>query len=177
MAYWNDIEIVERDALPEFWWHKGYFYFDFNNKNLFRRDFEELRYRDLAIFALGEVKGKRILDIGCGEGLYTLTFLKLEAEFVAGQDISEKAVEAAIETCKKQGFKNFTIKEGNCETLLFEDNSFDLVFAGDVFEHITYQQKVNFINEIFRVLKPGGVFTIKTPNKIICKWLIFTKGY
>ncbi len=175
MASWDDIEIVERNALPDFWWHKGYFYHDFNNKNLFRRDFEELRYRDLAIFALGEIKGKKILDIGCGDGLYTLTFLKLGAEFVAGQDISENAVKTAIHTCGKEGFQNFSIKEGNCENLLFDNDSFDLVFAGDVFEHITFQQKVNFVNEIFRVLKPGGVFVVKTPNKSYLKAANFYK--
>jgi ubiquinone/menaquinone biosynthesis C-methylase UbiE len=169
MTSWDDIQVLKREELPEYYWHKGFFTIDFGNRKQYRRDFEELRYRDIGLFSLGEIKGKKILDVGCGDGLYTLTFLKLGAEFVAGQDISPTAVEAADRTCKKNGFNNFQIKTGNCEQLLFEDDYFDLVFSGDVFEHISYQQKVNFINEIYRVLKPGGILTVKTPNKSYLK--------
>lgn len=169
MKNWNDTEIVERNSLPEFYWQKSFFHFDFGKNDFYRRDFEELRYRDLAIFALGDVRGKKVLDIGCGSGLYLLTFLKLGAEFVAGQDISQSSVNSANQTCLEQGFQNFSIKVGNCENLLFENNSFDLVFSGDVFEHINYEQKEKFVNEIFRVLKPGGVFVVKTPNKSYLK--------
>jgi len=58
---------------------------------------------------------------------------------------------------------------------LFEDNNFDLAFSGDVFEHLTKEQKINFIKEIYRVLKPGGLLTIKTPNKSYLKMSTFFK--
>ena len=165
MKNWESTEILRKSELKESFWYQGFFQLNFDEKDLHRRNFEELRYRDLSLFSMGQIGSKRILDIGCGTGLYTLTFLKLGAEFVAGQDISKEAVESASNICKRNGFSNFDIKAGNCETLLFADNTFDLVFAGDIFEHVTTEQKVNFINEIFRVLKPGGSLTIKTPNK------------
>lgn len=165
MKNWSSVEIKRYSELNECYWWGGFFHLDNRNKELYRRDFEELRYRDLAFFSLGQIESKNILDVGCGVGLYLLTFLKLGANFVAGQDISENAVKSARDNCEKNGFSNCEIKQGNCEKLLFDSKSFDLVFSGDVFEHITYIQKVNFISEIYRVLRPGGIFTIKTPNK------------
>jgi len=155
MTNWNSKEFIKSENLNEYYWHQGFFHEDFGKNDYYRRDFEELRYRDLAISSLGNIELKKILDVGCGvEGLYTLTFLKLGAKHVSGQDIKDVCIKSVSNICKKNGFLNFDIKTGNCEKLLFEDNNFDLVFSGDVFEHITYQQKVNFINEIYRVLLP-----------------------
>lgn len=175
MRNWNSKEIIKKNDLQEYYWYQGFFYSDFGKNEYYRRDFEELKYRDLALFSLGQIKSKKILDVGCGSGLYTLTFLKMGAEFVAGQDLSQESLNITIDACKKSGFSNFEMKAGNCETLLFENNSFDLVFSGDVFEHISCKQKENFINEIYRVLKPGGMLTIKTPNKSYLKMSTFLR--
>ena len=125
---------------------------------------KSLRLRDISVFSLGEIENKKILDIGCGYGLYSLTFLKLGAKEVCGQDILEDVIKINAEKCNREGFDNFTGKVGDCANLQFEESTFDLIFSGDVFEHITDIQKQDFINEAFRVLKPGGFFTIKTPN-------------
>jgi ubiquinone/menaquinone biosynthesis C-methylase UbiE len=45
----------------------------------------------------------------------------------------------------------------------FEDNTFDMVFCDNVLEHVEHPE--NFYKEISRVLKPGGLFISKTPNK------------
>jgi ubiquinone/menaquinone biosynthesis C-methylase UbiE len=175
MQNWRTTELIKRENLGENYWAQGFFYEDFGKNEYYRRDFEELRYRDLSLFTLGQIESKIILDVGCGTGLYLLTFLKLGAKYVAGQDISIEAVNIAQNICKKNSFSNFEVKAGNCEKLLFDDLMFDLVFSGDVFEHITKEEKNNFINEIFRVLKPGGKFTIKTPNKDYLRFSIFYK--
>ena len=165
MSNWNSIDIKKRNELGDKYWEQGYFHLDFGDKTNYKRDFEELRLRDLSIFSLGDIKNKRILDIGCGYGLYSLTFLKLGAKEVCGQDILEEVVKINAKKCKKEGFDNFVGKVGDCTNLQFEESTFDLIFSGDVFEHISDIQKENFINEAYRVLKPGGLFTIKTPNK------------
>lgn len=165
MTNWNSNERVKRENLKENYWFQGFFWETFTYNDYYKRDFEELRCRDLALFALGQIESKTILDVGCGDGLYTLTFLKLGAKFVAGQDIDVRWVNIAKSNCEKNGFSNFDIKTGDCQNLLFDDSFFDAVFSGDVFEHLTREEKINFINEIYRVLKPGGYFTIKTPNK------------
>ncbi len=169
MKNWNSTEVVKASDLHENYWYQGFFYTGFGQKEYYRRDFEEIRFRDLALFTLGGIEGKKVLDIGCGNGLYSLTFLKMGAELVAGQDLSQKYLDIGTDTFKKNGYSNFVMKAGNCEFLQYEDNYFDSAFSGDVFEHITREQKINFINETFRVLKPGGRFTIKTPNKSYLK--------
>src|SRR4029453_17000737 len=52
---------------------------------------------------------------------------------------------------------------GNGESLPFEAGSFDLVFSDNVFEHVANPAAV--FAEAFRVLRPGGLFLIKTPNR------------
>src|ERR1051325_3068689 len=160
---WKKIEFRNLNEISEFVWHQGFFPYHWN-KNIWKRNFIELQIRDLSVFTLGNIGGKKILDIGCGqEALYTLTFLKMGAQ-VCGQDISERVVESAKETCRRNNY-SCEIKLGDCAKIDFPDNSFDAVFSGDVFEHITETQKNDCIKEIFRVLKPGGIVTIKTPNK------------
>jgi ubiquinone/menaquinone biosynthesis C-methylase UbiE len=167
---WKSTEYVKQNDLTEFYWEQGFFYTKFGNiEKTYGRDFEELRLRDISLFTLGSIKGKRVLDIGCGTGLYSLTFLKLGAQEVCGQDLSQDYIDLNSKNAKRLNFDNFVGKVGDCSSLQFEDNSFDLVFCGDVFEHIDDSLKEKFIAEAYRVLKPGGIFTLKTPNKSYLK--------
>lgn len=168
---WTSKENCKRENLSEYYWEQGFFHSDFGKKDIYKRDFEEIRLRDISLFTLGEIKGKTILDIGCGSGLYSITFLKLGAEKVCGQDILERAIQEVSRKSKELGYNNFSGKVGDCSNLQFEDNTFDLIFSGDVFEHISDELKLKFIQEAYRVLKPGGIFTVKTPNK---SYLIFS---
>jgi len=171
---WNKVEFLDSKDLGKYSWHQGYFKHEWNPK-LWKRNFRELKLRDVSLFPLGEIAGKKILDIGCGaEGLYMLTFLKMGASYVAGQDILTASVKTSIALCTENGF-NCDAKVGDCTHLAFEDNTFDYVFSGDVFEHITEEQKNKCLAEIYRVLKPGGLVTIKTPNRSYLKASIFLK--
>lgn len=170
---WQTVEILSREKLDDFAWHKGFFIHS-DNPNLWKRNFEELRQRDIALFTLGDLNGKSVLDIGCGAGLYVLTMLKMGAAHVAGQDLSESAVQLGKRTCAREGYTP-DLKVGDCTKLQFESNSFDAVFSGDVFEHITDDQKLATLKEIYRVLRPGGIVTIKTPNLSYLKAVVFLK--
>lgn len=167
MANWNTTDIKSWNELDkDFYWHQGYFHVNYEGNENYQRDWDEQRLRDYAVFTLGELKGKTILDMGCGYGLYSLTFLMMGAELVCGQDIDKEALDKAISIMEKF---NFQYKVGDCAEIQYEDNYFDLVFAGDLFEHVTLNKKKDFISEAYRVLKPGGIFTIKTPNKSYLK--------
>ena len=113
-------------------------------------DQHELYCRDVALNALGDVRGKRILDVGCGEGIY-MDELEANGAMVYGQDIHPK-------------FKKDNILVSSAEKLLFGDEYFDVVFSADFIEHIDLRQKYNVFSEIYRVLKPEGLLVIKTPN-------------
>lgn len=172
---WDRIEIKETKELPDNAWAFGYFHSsheDWDGKT-WVINLRELKIRDLALFTLGDVRGKKILDVGCGSGAYMLTIAKMGGK-IFGQDISADHVSKSSVLLKENGF-DANVKAGDAVKILFDDNYFDAVFSADFFEHISYEQKDQVISEVYRVLKPGGVFTIKTPNLDYLKLSTFLK--
>jgi len=94
----------------------------------------------------------KILDVGCGTGAN----LEMLAQFGAseGVDVSDDA----LEFCKAKGLK---VHKGLAESLPFEDESFDVVTALDVVEHL--DDDVSGLKEMHRVLKTGGKTLIFVP--------------
>lgn len=155
-------------------WHKGYFQKTMGDNSIWVQNRNELEQRDIALNTLGELNGKDILDVGCGQGMYVLTFLKMRAKSVAGIDISENYIKIAKGYVRENGY-TADLRVADCTKMPFEDSSFDKVFSGDVFEHITKEQKASCLEEIYRVLRPGGVCTIKTPNLKYQKMTLFLR--
>lgn len=98
-------------------------------------------------------KQNQILEIGCGTG-GNLKILGYWGKTL-GLDNSEKA----LDFCKKKGLDNVFL--GNAEQMDFSNESFDLVVALDVLEHIKEDKKV--VKEAWRVLKQNGYFIITVP--------------
>ncbi len=100
-------------------------------------------------------RNKKILDIACYNG-YIGEKIKNNNNVVFGVDASEEAVRLS----KRKGLiaKVSDIEKG----LPYKNHSFDLVFAGEIIEHIVDTDF--FIDEIRRVLKPNGELIITTPN-------------
>lgn len=97
-----------------------------------------------------------ILDIGCGTG----TLLKkLNQEFpqanITGIDGDPAILKLAKE---KLNTSNIELIQGHVEQLPFEDDSFDLIVSSLVFHHLTTEQKLQTLQEIYRTLKPDGRF-------------------
>lgn len=99
--------------------------------------------------------GKKVLDLGCYNGVIGEKILR-NNNVVYGVDGSEEAIHAAM----RRGIVGF-ICDLESE-LKFEDNFFDVVFAGEVIEHILDTEL--FIKEVRRVLKKGGHLVLTTPN-------------
>jgi len=104
---------------------------------------------------LNPKKEERILDLGCGRGLYVREIEKY-TDKVIGVDISEKAVKKAVS--KK-------VMHGDATDLSFESDSFDKVYSLHTIEHIYDLRK--FLKEVARVLKPGGIFVLIYPWELI----------
>jgi SAM-dependent methyltransferase len=101
---------------------------------------------------LGAVRGKKILDLGCGAGENSVYFAKKGANCVAS-DYSPGMVEIALKLADKNGVEI----EGaivNAMSLDFDDNSFDIIYAANLLHHLPDPQAC--IREMYRVLKPGG---------------------
>ncbi len=102
-------------------------------------------------------KNKKILDVGCYDGLYS-SYLMQGGNEVYGVDASFNAVELA----KKKGIK---AKVADLEKKFeYPDGFFDVIHAGEVIEHL-YDTDI-FIKECNRVLKIGGLLVITTPNTV-----------
>ena len=110
------------------------------------------RYRD-AIRFMPNGKG---LDIGCGNGKFIRDMNSLGWQF-EGVEFNP----IAVDICRTAGLKVF---HGDLHTAAFKANSFDLVSARHVIEHIL--DPTNFMRESARILKKGGRLVIKTPNSI-----------
>ncbi len=106
----------------------------------------------------------QVLDVGCGGGFMAEALAKRGA-IVTGVDPAAQAIAAARDHAKAQGL-NITYHVGVGESLPLSDASMDVVVCVDVLEHVVDVGKV--LDEICRVLKPGGQFCFDTINR---NWL------
>jgi SAM-dependent methyltransferase len=109
-------------------------------------------------FAAGFAQGKRVLDAGSGTGYGSADLARVAAN-VTGLDSSREAVEWARRNYGGPAFLN-----GSCTMLPFRGGAFDLVVAFEVIEHL--HQQTSFIAECRRVLSPGGLLMVSTPNTL-----------
>ena len=96
-----------------------------------------------------------ILDVGCGTGSILRTLLDNGYENLHGVEHSRYAVEMLTE----RGIK---MQQGKLPGIPYPANMFDIVIASEVLEHILFQSK--FIEEMVRIVKPGGRVFIFVPN-------------
>lgn len=100
--------------------------------------------------------GHRVLDVGCGTGTLTLLIKKAQPEAeVIGIDGDRKVLEIAKRKVGKADL-DVTLDYGMAFDLPYPDGSFDRVFSSLLFHHLTRENKVGTLKEIFRVLRPGG---------------------
>jgi len=111
-------------------------------------------------FASRFVAGQRVLDLACGEG-YGSALLARGAASVVGVDVSQAANDHARRTYP--GLGNVEFKAGSCTAIPAADASFDAAVSFETLEHIAEQEE--FMGELARVLKPGGLLLISCPNK------------
>lgn len=102
-------------------------------------------------------KCHNLLDIGCDYGDFSKEYLK-KAKKVYAIDPNEKVIKIA-----KQNNKEVIFKVAPAEKLPFPDSFFDVITMTDVFEHVQNEKKT--IEEMYRVMKPGGALIFSVPHK------------
>lgn len=113
--------------------------------------------KDMVLPMLGDLKNKKVLDVGAGTGRLATRMAKLGAD-VTALDISE-------EMLKKFHVQRsmFNIVVGDAESLPFVDESFDVAVATFLIVHLKDLRR--FFDEAYRVLKNGGLFLVTNINQ------------
>lgn len=110
-------------------------------------------------FAARFCAGKQVVDVACGEG-YGSQILSGVADSVTGIDISAEAVAHAA---GRYGSDRLRFVEASAALLPLEDDSVDVVVSFETIEH--HDQHEEMLSEIRRVLRPGGMLIMSSPNK------------
>jgi SAM-dependent methyltransferase len=99
-----------------------------------------------------------ILEIGAGGGFLLETLWKRGFRNLTGSDIT---VTALAEMSRRTA--DVTVVGADAESLPFRESSFDVVISSDVVEHLT--RPLNHLHDVRRVLRQGGQYLLKTPNR------------
>jgi SAM-dependent methyltransferase len=121
------------------------------------------RNRAEAIVAVGG-RGENILDIGCGDGNLLYQFRHRFNHLVGLEYSAERLRQAERNLCEL----SFVGIQGSSEAIeQLEDNSVDRIICADVIEHIADVYAAT--EEMFRILRPGGLLVMNTPNIAFAK--------
>lgn len=113
----------------------------------------------------GALRGLRVLEVGCGGGLICEDLARRGALMV-GVDPSEQALQAARDHAAASGLaEQITYEQGYAEALPCESASFRAIVCLDVLEHVKDLSRT--LEEVARVLAPGGVFVFDTINRTL----------
>ncbi|MDB6080670.1 MAG: hypothetical protein JWO82_4417 [Akkermansiaceae bacterium] len=107
--------------------------------------------------------GMNVLDLACGPGTITLGIAAhVHPGQVMGVDIGEAEISRAQENATDAGVENVSFLTGSAYSLPLEDHSVNAVFCHGLFEHLQFPDSV--MEEIHRVLKPGGLVGLCSPD-------------
>jgi ubiquinone biosynthesis O-methyltransferase len=110
---------------------------------------------------VGEWRGKKVLDLGCGGGFMAVALAERDV-IVTGIDPAKGAIAAAQRHAEANQLE-LCYRVGSGESIPFAEGVFDIVVCVDVLEHVEDLQQV--LSEIRRVLRPGGLFLFDTINR------------
>lgn len=134
-----------------------------------------------AAYLLGSLTaGQDLLDVGCGPGTITVDLAaRVAPGRVVGIDAAEEVVARADTLRRERGVTNVEFSTGDVYRLEFGDESFDVVHAHQVLQHLT--EPVAALRELRRVLRPGGVLAVRDsdygaftwwpPDPLLDRWL------
>lgn len=107
-----------------------------------------------AVLRLGDVRGKRVLDLGCGDGWFSVILAKRGAH-VTAFDVSIEAIRTAQQRAAANDVTDRTdFAVASAYHLPFATDSFDLIAGMAILHHVTEKETV--ARELRRILKPGG---------------------
>src|SRR4051812_39755068 len=113
--------------------------------------------------------GTTVLDVGCGPATITADFATLVTPArVVAMEVDEGALEVARTEIVRRGLTNVDFVIGDVNALEFADDSFDVVHAHQVLQHLS--DPVGALREMRRVTRPGGVIAVRDSDYAAFAW-------
>lgn len=106
----------------------------------------------------------RVVDVGCGWGTFSFVLAELAAE-VVGVDFSERSIALCNDRLAREPHENLRFLQADGGDTGLDGGTWDLVVAADLFEHLYPEDSVRVVEEAFRLLRPGGRFSVWTPHR------------
>ncbi len=125
--------------------------------------FLKARYRKILPF-LQDVKGKKVLDVGCGNGVFMKEVIK-RGGTVVGIDYSEDMLKEAAKELENYDKHSYKLLVANATKLTFPNASFHLVLASGLTDYLSKEDDMRFLKETTRVLKAHGRAIITFPRE------------
>jgi SAM-dependent methyltransferase len=120
-----------------------------------------LDYWEYAFYLLGNLQGKKVAELGCGDGWVT-TCLASAGANVFAFDISRDGCILTREKLKAHGFSPGLVAVMDAHSIAFKSSSVDAVFVAGVLHHLEIEQ---VSREVHRILKKGGIVVCYEPLK------------
>ncbi len=138
----------------------------------------EARLNRCILTALDLQPNITVLDVGCGTGVLTQMIADRSRDCPGLSVLGIDAAARMIDVARKRayGYTNLTFETEMAEALPFDDDRFDCVVSSLFFHHVDFRTKLASINEIERVLTPGGqalILDVDIPTTWfgrICAW-------
>jgi ubiquinone/menaquinone biosynthesis C-methylase UbiE len=172
------------------WWESNPMTYDWNGKrNIKENSIEWFNNIDEEFFTISQefsheinsfpfsnlidfnsLKGKKVLEIGCGMGSHAALFASCGIDYT-GIDITKYAVETTNKRLQLFGLNNTAIAmQMDAENMDFQDNTFDFVWSWGVIHHSSNTEKI--VEEIYRVLNNDGKVKVMIYNKNSTRYYI-----
>lgn len=159
-----------QEGILEYYWgehiHLGYYNNEERDKGYLRKNFIQAKYDFIDEMAdwgeISKLKPEKVLDVGCGIGGTSRYLAKKfgAGTSVTGITLSQAQVDRATGLAKDRDIPNAKFQVMDALEMTFPDNTFDVVWACESGEHMPDKKK--YVEEMVRVLKPGGRIVIAT---------------
>lgn len=148
----------------------NYFDYEINNeKNFFSLMLETLSDIDFdSLSSNFDIAKSEFLDVGCATGLLP-EYMKNEGWVSRGVELCEASASYG------KNIRKVDIYNGTLEEAEFSDNQFSIVHSSHLIEHLTSPS--GYVEEVYRILKPGGYFITTTPNAASFQAIMFGRNW
>ncbi len=110
-----------------------------------------------------DLRGKRVLDAGCGLGGKTVYYAELGAAAAVGIDLDSNHTRYARQFACRRNHSEILFINGLLSKLPFQDDAFEVIALNDVLEHIARDELDEALSELKRVMKPAGRIFLEFP--------------